>query len=82
MTSEEMDAFDDVRVLARKTAALTRAAENVLDAVIEVDDDDSRRRLEDLAHLIGAAAEAADATVEAGVQLAMDVCNNRRRQDA
>lgn len=82
MTSEEMDAFDEVRVLARKTAALTRAAENVLDAVIEVDDDDSRIRLEDLAHLIGAAAEAADAAVEAGVQLALDVCNNRRRQDA
>ena len=77
-----MDAFDDVRVLVRKTAALTRAAENVLDAVIEVDDDESRRRLENLAHLIGAAAEAADATVEAGVQLAMDVCSNRRRQDA
>jgi hypothetical protein len=82
MTSEEMDAFDEVRVLARKTAALTRAAENVLDAVIGVDDDDSRERLEDLAHLIGAAAEAANAAVEAGVQLALDVCNNRRRQDA
>jgi hypothetical protein len=31
MTSTEMDAFDDVRQLARKTAALTRAAENLLD---------------------------------------------------
>ena len=82
MTSEEMDAFDEVRVLARKTAALTRAAENVLDAVIEVDDDESRKRLEDLAHLLGAAADAADATVEAGVQLAMDVCKSPRRQDA
>lgn len=82
MTSTEMDAFDDLRQLARKTAALTRAAENVLDAVIRVDDDESRARLEDLAHLLGAAAEAADATVEAGVQLALDVCNNRRRQDA
>jgi hypothetical protein len=82
MTSEEMHAFDEVRVLARKTAALTRAAETVLDAVVEVDDDDSRERLEDLAHLIGAAAEAANAAVEAGVRLALDVCNNRRRQDA
>ena len=82
MTSTEMDAFDDLRVLARKTAALTRAAENVLDAVIDVDDDEGRKRLEDLAHLLGAAAEAADATVEAGVQLALDVSNNRRRQDA
>jgi hypothetical protein len=77
-----MDAFDDVRQLARKTAALTRAAENVLDAVIEVDDDESRKRLDDLAYLLGAAVDAADATVEAGVQLALDACNNRRRQEA
>jgi hypothetical protein len=82
MTSMEMTAFDEMRQLARKTAALTRAAENMLDAVIEVDDDESRSRLEDLAHLIGAASEAADATVDAGAQLALDVCGNRRRQDA
>jgi hypothetical protein len=82
MTSTEMNAFDDLRQLARKTAALTRAAEHILDEVILVDDDESRARLEDLAHLIGAASEAADATVEAGVQLALDVCNNHRRQDA
>jgi hypothetical protein len=55
MTSTEMDAFDELRQLARKTAALTRAAESVLDNVIEVDDDESRARLEDLAHLLGAA---------------------------
>jgi hypothetical protein len=47
-----------------------------------VDDEESRARLEDLAHLLGAASEAADATVEAGVQLALDVYNTRRRQDA
>jgi hypothetical protein len=77
-----MNAFDDLRQLARKTAALTRAAEHVLDDVIQVDDEESRARLEDLAHLLGAASEAADATVEAGVQLALDVYNTRRRQDA
>lgn len=82
MTSTEMNAFDDLRQLARKTAALTRAAEHVLDEVILVDDEESRARLEDLAHLLGAASEAASATVDAGVQLALDVCNNRRRQDA
>jgi ABC-type transporter Mla subunit MlaD len=81
MTSTEMDAFDDVRQLARKTAAFTRAAANVLDDVIDVDDDDSRERLEDLAHLLGAATEAADAAVEAGAQLALDASNNRRRED-
>jgi geranylgeranyl pyrophosphate synthase len=82
MTSTEMDAFDEMRLLARKTAALTRAAENVLDAVIQVEDDDSRTRLEDLAHLLGAASEAADATVEVGVQLAMDLCSDGRRKEA
>lgn len=82
MMSAEMDAFDEMRLLARKTAALTRAAENLLDGVIDVDDEDSRKRLEDLAHLLGAAAEAADATVEAGVQLALDLSNNPGQQDA
>lgn len=81
MTSMEMTAFDEIRQLARKTAAFTRAAENVLDDVFEVRDEETRSRLEDLAHLIGAASEAADATVEAGLQLAIDACNNRRRQD-
>jgi hypothetical protein len=82
MTSTEMNAFDELRQLARKTAALVRAAENLLDEPIHIDDDDSRARLEDLTHLLGAAAEAADATVEAGVQLALDACSNRRHQDA
>jgi hypothetical protein len=68
MTSTEMNAFDEVRQLAKKTAALTRAAENILDNVIEVNDDESRVRLEELAHLLGAAREAADATVQAGSQ--------------
>jgi hypothetical protein len=79
MTSTEMNAFDELRQLARKTA---RAAENVLDQTIVVDNDESRARLEDLAHLLGAATDAADATVEAGAQLVLDACNNRRRQDA
>lgn len=78
----EMDAFDELRLLARKTAALTRAAENVLDAMIQVDDEDSRTRLEDLAHLLGAASEAADATVEVGVQLALDLSSANRREEA
>jgi hypothetical protein len=82
MTSTEMNVLDEMRQLARKTAALTRAAENLLDTVIEVDSDESRRRFEDLAHLLGAAAEAADATVEAGGQLTLDGHNHRRRQDA
>lgn len=82
MTSAEIEAFDEMCQLARKTAALSRAAENVLDNVIEIDDDESRARLEDLAHLLGATAEAANATVEAGVQLGLEAYNSRRRQDA
>ena len=81
MTSTEMNALDELRQLARKTAALARAAENLLDDVIHVDED-SRAKLEDLCHLVGATAEAADATYEAGVELEMDARNPRRRQDA
>ena len=82
MTPAELNAFDEMRQLARKTAALTRAAENVLDAVIDVQSEESRARLEDLAHLLGAAMEAADATVEAGNQLALDTSNRHREQGA
>ena len=82
MTGIEMNAFDEMCQLARKTAALARAAANALDTVVEVDDIESRARLEDLAHLLGAASEAADATVDAGVKLAFEACNSRRRQDA
>jgi hypothetical protein len=76
-----MNALDEMRQLARKTAALARVAENLLDEVILVDDD-SRTKLDDLCHLVGATAEAADATYEAGVELEMDARNTRRRQDA
>jgi len=81
MTSTEMNALDEMRQLARKTAALARAAENILDDVIHVDDE-SRAKLDDLAHLVGATAEAAAATYKAGVDLEMDARNTRRRQDA
>ena len=81
MTSTEMDALDEMRQLARKTAALARAAEKLLDDVILVDDD-SRSKFDDLCHLVGATAEAADATYEAGVELEMDARKPRRCQDA
>lgn len=81
MTSTEMNALDEMRQLARKTAALARAAENILDAVIHVDNE-SGTKLDDLAHLVGATAEAAAATYEAGVDLEMDARNARRCQDA
>jgi hypothetical protein len=71
MTGTELTALDEMRQLARKPAALARAAESLLDDVVPVDDA-SRARLEDLAHLVGATAEAANATVDAGVKLDMD----------
>lgn len=82
MTSTEMTAFDEMHQLAKKTASLVRAAGSVLDNVIEVKDDDSRERLEDLAHLLGAASEAATATVDAGTRLALESSNLRQGQDA
>jgi hypothetical protein len=69
MTSAEYNAFDEMRQLARKTAALVRAAENVLASPISVSDDESRARRDDLADLLDAALEAANATVEAGARL-------------
>ena len=82
MTSTEMNALDEMRQLARKTAALSRAAESILDSVIQVNDDESRARLEDLAHLVGATREAADATVDAGTQLELVGFNNPHSRDA
>jgi len=81
MTSTEMNAIDEMRQLARKTAALARAAEKLLDDVILVDNK-SRTKLNDLCHLVGATAEAADATCEAGAVLEMDARNAGRHQDA
>jgi hypothetical protein len=81
MTSTEMDALDEMRLLARKTAALARAAENILDDVIAVADE-GRAKLEDLAHLLGATAEAAEATASAGVELERDAGTPRERREA
>jgi hypothetical protein len=71
MTSTELNAVDEMRQLARQTVALARAAASMLDDVVPVDDD-SRVRLEDLAHVLGVTAGAADATFKASVQLEMD----------
>ena len=70
MTSAEYNAFDEMRQLAKKTAALMRAAENVhASSPIGLSDDERRVQRDDLAELLGAALEAADATVEAGARL-------------
>lgn len=81
MTSTEMDALDEMRLLARKTAALARAAESLLDDVIPVADE-GRAKLEDLVHLLGATAEAAEATAQCGADLEMHTCASHDRQEA
>jgi hypothetical protein len=81
MTSAEMNTLDEIRQLSMKTAALARAAETLLDDVVHVDLE-SRAKLEDLAHLLGAAIEAAQTAVEVGNQLEMDARTSRNRQGA
>jgi hypothetical protein len=82
MTSTEMSALSEMHALARKTAALARVAESMLDTVIEADDYETRERLEDLSYLLGATSESADAAVAVGRQMMQDIfSSNRRRQD-
>jgi hypothetical protein len=64
MTSAELSAVDELHHLARKTAALLRLAVSQLDELSGL-----AERLEDLSHLLDAAAAAADATVAAGKDL-------------
>lgn len=60
MSSSPMT-FDDLRRLVAKADALSHAAEEQLDNLVEPD----RRSLERLAHLAGAAAEATAAALAA-----------------
>jgi hypothetical protein len=71
------DAVDDLRQLVAKADALAHATENLFEQVIWVEDGDDRRRLERLAHLVGATAEAVQAAVEAGDELAVELANHK-----
>lgn len=64
--------LEDLRALIAKTDALTHATAELFDDVVRLDVVDDRRSLERLAHLVGAAADAAAAAVEASEQLAME----------
>ena len=70
MTFNIASAVDDLRQLVTKAEALAHASEDLFEQVIWVEDADDRRRLERLAHLVGATAEAVDAAVAAGSELA------------
>jgi len=64
--------MEDLRALIAKTDALTHATAELFDDVVRLDVVDDRRSLERLAHLVGAAADAAAAAVEASEQLASE----------
>lgn len=71
------NAVDDLRQLVARADALAHATENLFEQVIWVEDGDDRRRLERLAHLVGATAEAVQAAVEAGDELAVELANHK-----
>jgi ABC-type transporter Mla subunit MlaD len=77
MTCDIANAVDDIRQLIAKADALAHAAEDLFDETIEIDDVDDRRRLERIAHLIGATATAVEAALEAGEELAHDLATRR-----
>lgn len=57
--------LENLRELIAKTDALTHATADLFDDVVRIDDVKDRRSLERLAHLVGAAADAAAAALEA-----------------
>ena len=80
MTSMDLDALDEMRLLAKKTAALARAAESLLDDVVAIAAE-SQAKFDDLAHLLGATAEAAEAVAQCGTELELSG-NTHDRQEA
>lgn len=81
MTLDVSDAVDDLRQLIAKADALAYATEDLFDHIIWVeedeDDDTGRRRVERLAHLIGATASAVQAALDAGNKLAGAIAGHR-----
>jgi two-component sensor histidine kinase len=73
-------AVDALRQLVARVDALAHATEALLERMIWNDDeDDTRRRLEHLAHLMGATAEAARVAVDAGSELASELAKHPGR---
>ena len=73
-------AVDALRQQVARVDALAHATEALLEQMIWNDDeDDAPRRLEHLAHLMGATAEAAREAVDAGSQLASELAKHPGR---
>jgi hypothetical protein len=65
------NALDDLRQLVMRADTLANATESLFEKVVWVEIDGDSRRLEHLAHLIGATAEAAREAMELGDTLAV-----------
>jgi len=70
-------AVDDLRHLIARAEALATAAEGLFDDVIHVEDEDERRRLERVAHLISATVSAVQSALEASDELATELAKSR-----
>ncbi len=66
-------ALNDLRQLIAKAEALANAAEDLFEQVIWVEHDDDRRRLNRLAHLVGATGDAIRVVVENSDKLAVEL---------
>lgn len=77
MTLDVAGALDELRQLIARADALASAAESFFDEVFEIDDEEDRRRLERVAHLIGATASAVQAALLAGDELALEITKRR-----
>ena len=77
MTFDVANAVDDLRQLIAKADALAHASEDLFEQVIWVEDGDDRRRLERLANLVGATAEAVQAAADAGDELAAELTTHK-----
>jgi response regulator RpfG family c-di-GMP phosphodiesterase len=70
MTVDVAGAVDDLRQLIARADSLASATEDMFNNPIEVKDRKDRSRLERVAHLVGATAEAIQAAKRAGDELA------------
>jgi hypothetical protein len=77
VTLDVAGALDELRQLIARADALASAAESFFDEVFEIDDEEDRRRLERVAHLIGATASAVQAALLAGDELALEITKRR-----
>jgi hypothetical protein len=74
------NAVDDLRQFVAKADALAHAAEDLFERVLwgERDDEEDRRRMERLAHLVGATVEAVETAMETGDEIAAQLAKHQR----